>query len=169
MCSSSYAHGMSAQEEPPPVADLSNPEATSKYMSAADIANKVVNTVIVACIDGVDITELCMMGDGVMLAETGKLYNKKKGGYDDKKDDKKVKNIEKGVAFPTCISVNETFAHFSPLKGESKVLKTGDLAKIDMACHIDGSIAAAAHTVMIGEDKVDDRRADVTHCAWTSA
>ena len=169
MYSFSYAHGMSAQEEPTPVADLSNLEVKSKYMSAANITNKALKTAIAACVDGVDIAELCMMGDGVMLNETGKLYNKKKGGDDDKKDDKKVKTIKKGVAFPTCISVNETFAHFSPIKGESKVSKTGDLVKIDMACHIDGFIAAAAHTVLIGEDKVDDRRADVTYCAWTAA
>merc|ERR1712176_1120084 len=90
---------------------------------------------------------------------TGKLYNKKV----------KDKKIEKGIAFPTCISVNELVGHFSPLKGESRTLKTGDLIKVDMACHIDGFIAAAAHTIVIGEEKVEDRRADVVHAAWTAA
>ena len=70
----------------------------------------------------------------------GKLYNKKV----------KDKKIEKGIAFPTCISVNEIVGHFSPLKGESRQLKAGDVAKIDMAVQIDGFIAAAAHTIIIG-------------------
>jgi methionine aminopeptidase len=31
----------------------------------------------------------------------------------------KGKKIEKGIAFPTCISVNEILGHFSPLKGDA--------------------------------------------------
>merc|ERR1712216_946630 len=54
-------------------------------------------------------------------------------------------------------------------KGESSALKKGDLAKIDMACHIDGFIAAAAHTLVVAEEKVEDRRADVVHAAWNAA
>jgi len=91
--------------------------------------------------------------------EVGKLYNKKV----------KDKKIEKGIAFPTCISVNEIVGHFSPLKGESRILQAGDVCKIDMAIHIDGFIAAAAHTVLIGDDKVDDKRADVIMAAYTAA
>merc|ERR1712137_1069449 len=89
----------------------------------------------------------------------GKLYNKKV----------KDKKIEKGIAFPTCISVNELCGHFSPLKGESRTLSAGDVAKIDLACHIDGFIAAAAHTVVVGEDKVEDKRADCIMAAWNAA
>jgi curved DNA binding protein len=55
------------------------------------------------------------------------------------------------------------------MKGESKQLKAGDVAKIDMACHIDGFIAAAAHTVVIGDDKVEDNRADVMMAAYNAA
>merc|ERR1719299_204357 len=104
------------------------------------------------------------MGDKMLEEETGKLYNKKV----------KEKKIEKGVAFPTCISVNELVGHFSPLKGESRVLKAGDVAKVDLACHIDGFIAAAGHTVLVSADKleggkVEDKRADVIHAAWNAA
>lgn len=77
--------------------------------------------------------------------------------------------MEKGVAFPTCVSVNDVIGHFSPLKGESKVLKAGDVAKIDMACHFDGFIAAAAHTIIVGGDVLEDKRADVIHAAWKAA
>merc|ERR1740117_2268927 len=100
------------------------------------------------------------------MEETGKLYNKKIKGKGDEKD----KKIEKGISFPTCISVNEFVGHFSPMnKAESRTLKNGDLVKVDMGCHIDGFIAAAAHTIVVGEDKAEDRRADVVHAAWTAA
>merc|ERR1712137_1131278 len=89
----------------------------------------------------------------------GKLYNKKV----------KDKKIEKGIAFPTCISVNELCGHFSPLKGESRKLAAGDVAKVDMACHIDGFIASAAHTVVVGGDAVEDKRADCIMAAWNAA
>merc|ERR1719219_1664192 len=77
--------------------------------------------------------------------------------------------IEKGIAFPTCVSVNEIAGHFSPLRGESRGLIPGDLVKVDMACHIDGYIAAAGHSLVVGGDQVEDRRADVIMAAWNAA
>lgn len=153
------------------VADLSSPDVTTKYQTCAVIVNKALQQVIAGCIEDAEIATLCELGDSIMTEETGKLYNKKKGAGDDKdKDkDKPAKKMEKGVAFPTCISVNETVGHFSPLKGESRQLKTGDLVKIDMACHIDGFIAAAAHTIVVGDAVVEDRRADVTQAAWNAS
>lgn len=38
--------------------------------------------------------------------------------------------MAKGVAFPTCISKNETVGHYSPLKLETEVLKGGDVVKM---------------------------------------
>ena len=43
---------------------------------------------------------------------TGKVYNQKKKG----------KAIEKGSAFPTCISVNNCVGHYSPLSSEDDVV-----------------------------------------------
>lgn len=142
------------------VTDLSNPDVTTKYRSAADIANKALQKVVEACVVGADIATICEMGDKILEEETGKLYNKK---------DKDGKKMEKGVAFPTCVSCNELVGHFSPLKGESRTLAEGDVAKVDLACHLDGFIAAAAHTVVVGKEKVDDRRADVIMAAWNAA
>eukprot|EP00913_Durusdinium_trenchii_P011790 g11072.t1 len=96
------------------------------------------------------------MGDKIMEEETGKLYNKK---------DKEGKKMEKGVAFPTCVSVNEIVGHFSPLPGESR---QGHRARY-LACHIDGFIASAAHTIIVGGEKVTDRKADVVMAAWNAA
>merc|ERR1719277_1311980 len=55
------------------------------------------------------------------------------------------------------------------MKGESTTLKAGDVAKIDLACHLDGHIASAAHTVLVGCDAVEDRRADAVMAAWNAA
>ena len=58
--------------------------------------------------------------------------------------------IEKGIAFPTCISVNHCVCHFSPLQSEDKTLATGDVVKIDLGVHIDGCIAVVGHTMTVG-------------------
>eukprot|EP00928_Gymnodinium_smaydae_P048548 TRINITY_DN3246_c0_g1_i2.p1 TRINITY_DN3246_c0_g1~~TRINITY_DN3246_c0_g1_i2.p1 ORF type:complete len:414 (+),score=97.91 TRINITY_DN3246_c0_g1_i2:85-1242(+) len=147
------------------VHDLTSPDVTTKYRSAGDIVNKALTKVAEACVADADIATLCEMGDTIMEEETGKLYNKKVS----KGEDKPEKKIEKGIAFPTCISVNEVTNHFSPMKGESKTLQKGDVVKIDLACHLDGFIAAAAHTIVIGDDKVEDKRADVVMAAWNAA
>ena len=40
------------------------------------------------------------------------------------------KKIERGVAFPTCLSVNNTVCHYSPLASDETVLKEGDILKM---------------------------------------
>ena len=85
----------------------------------------------------------------------------------------KSKKIEKGVAFPTCISVNEYVCHYSPLESESRTLQEGDIIKIDLGVHIDGYIAVAAHTMVVtAEDsppKLKGKAADVILAAYTAA
>ena len=79
-------------------------------------------------------------------------------------NNKKSKKLERGIAFPTCISVNNVIRHFSPLVDESCKLEEGDVAKIDLGCHIDGFIAQAAHTIVVSNDagkKITGKKADV--------
>lgn len=42
----------------------------------------------------------------------------------------KGKQIEKGVAFPTCVSPNSIVGHFSPLADNATTIKNGDLVKM---------------------------------------
>ncbi|XP_020241277.1 ERBB-3 BINDING PROTEIN 1 isoform X2 [Asparagus officinalis] len=79
------------------------------------------------------------------------------------------KKIERGVAFPTCISVNNVVCHYSPLAGDENVLEENDVVKIDMGCHIDGFIAVVAHTHVLQEGPVTGRAADVIAAANTAA
>lgn len=59
-----------------------------------------------ACTPGVKAVALCQLGDESIEEATGKIYNGK--GKDGKK-------IDKGIAFPTCISPNHCVGHYSPL------------------------------------------------------
>lgn len=65
--------------------------------------------------------------------------------------------MEKGLSFPTCVSVNHVAGHFSPLKSEDAQLKNGDLAKIDLGVHIDGFVGQVAHTVVVGQKEVSGK------------
>lgn len=80
--------------------------------------------------------EVCQFGDKEIDNELSKVYNKNK-------------NMEKGLAFPTCISPNEICGNFSPMKDESLEIKEGDLLKIDVGAHIDGYIAVGGQTICV--------------------
>jgi methionine aminopeptidase len=40
------------------------------------------------------------------------------------------KKIDKGIAFPTCVSVNNTVCHFSPLASDETVVNANDIVKM---------------------------------------
>lgn len=82
------------------------------------------------CVPGSDVYTICTEVDKLIEEELKKVYN-----------NKKAKKLERGIAFPTCISVNHIFGHYSPLSDESSKLEEGDLAKIDLGCHLDGFVA----------------------------
>ena len=88
--------------------DLTKAEVVTKYRCAGDIANKVLQAVIEAIKPGVMPVEICTLGDTLVEEACSKIYNQKKGG----------KKMDKGSAFPTCISVNNCVGHYSPLVSE---------------------------------------------------
>jgi len=106
------------------------------------------------------VQDLCESGDKLLADETAKVF-------------KKEKDMKKGIAFPTCISVNNCICHFSPLKTEPDLqLKDGDVVKIDLGAHIDGFCAVVAHTLVVGatkDNKVTGRKADVVLAAHQAA
>uniref|UniRef100_A0A673M7T3 Proliferation-associated protein 2G4-like n=1 Tax=Sinocyclocheilus rhinocerous TaxID=307959 RepID=A0A673M7T3_9TELE len=109
----------------------------TKYKMGADIANQVLKVVIEAAKPGVSVLSLCEKGDAFINVETGKVF-------------KKEKEIKKGIAFPTCVSVNNGVCHFSPLKSDPDyTLKDGDLVKIDLGVHVDGFISNIAHSFVV--------------------
>lgn len=69
-----------------------------------------------AAVPGAKIVDLCAVGDKFVADATGKIFKSSK--------------IEKGLAFPTCISVNNVVGHFSPLQGDTTALKENDVVKM---------------------------------------
>jgi methionine aminopeptidase len=60
--------------------------------------------------------ELAETGDKMILKEVEAKHKKSK--------------VEKGIAFPTCISINNCVGHYSPLSGDATVIQEGDLVKV---------------------------------------
>eukprot|EP00954_Amorphochlora_amoebiformis_P019571 1333510-Amorphochlora_amoeboformis.AAC.1 len=138
------------------VEDISNPNVVTKYKKAGEIANNAIKKVMESIkLDG-KIVDACQVGDDYIMEECGKIYNKTKP------------KVEKGIGFPTCVSVNHVVGHFSPLSEDDSKFKEGDLIKIDLGVHIDGYVAVAAHT-MILEKKATGKRADVLMAAHKAA
>lgn len=146
-----------SEDEEPTIAEES---VVTKYKSAGEIANRILRKIIEASTAGSTVCSLCQLGDKLILEETSKVF-------------KKEKAMKKGIAFPTCISVNNCVCHFSPLLSEAAViLKDGDIVKIDLGVHIDGFIAVVGHTVIVGaskENKVTGRKADVIQAAYLAS
>lgn len=142
------------QEEEHTTADNT---VVEKYKTAGTIVNKTLNSLIQGCKVGASVKALCQKGDNQMESETGKKY-------------KNDPDMKKGIAFPTCLSVNNCICHFSPSKNDPDYqLKAGDVVKIDLGAHIDGFIAVAAHTIVVGakpENKAKGRAADVVLAAY---
>ncbi|KAI1733034.1 metallopeptidase family m24 domain-containing protein [Ditylenchus destructor] len=137
----------------------SNDVVLTKYNMAAEIVNNVLKEVLAEVKSGADVTQLCKMGDTKVEERTQKAF-------------KNQKDVPKGIAFPTCVSVNNCVCHFSPLSSETPmVLKDGDVVKIDLGAHIDGYIASVAHTVVVGaskENKVSGKKANVILAAYNA-
>ena len=136
---------------------IEKPAILDKYKAASLITNAALLKVISLCTVGADIFTVCQEGDKFMEEELKKVFNNKKS-----------KKLERGLAFPTCISVNNIFGHYSPMGDESSKLQEGDIAKIDLGCHIDGFVSQAAHTIFVSADpasKATGKKADVVLAA----
>jgi len=147
------------EEEPTIAQDV----VVTKYKMVADIVNGVLKKLIEKSVAGALVVDICELGDNLLKEETSKVY-------------RKDKEVKKGIAFPTCVSVNNCVCHCSPLKSETAItLKDGDLVKIDLGAHLDGFPAVVAHSLVVGsspEKKATGRHADVilaAHYAFEAA
>ncbi|CAB4009226.1 Proliferation-associated 2G4 [Paramuricea clavata] len=146
----------SETEEP----TISEDVVVTKYKMAGDMANRVLAQVVQATVANVTARTLCAMGDSLIVEETSKVYKNKK-------------EMKKGIAFPTCVSVNNCVCHFTPLTSDPDIeIKNGDMVKIDLGIHIDGYVAVIGHTIVVGaskENKVTGRQADVLLAAYLTS
>jgi len=147
-----------SEEEIEETADLSSPDVVDKYKAAAEVANKVMVAVIKQCVADKKIVDICEQGDKLITELANGVYKNSK--------------LERGIAFPTCISVNHVAGHFSPLADDTTVLKNGDVVKIDLGVHVDGLISQTAHTVIVSstpETATTGRKADVVAACYYAA
>lgn len=144
------------------------PDVVDKYKTAAEIANAALEAVLKFAYDGMAVHTLCALADAQMEKKAGAVYNKARTEGGEK--------LDKGVAFPTCVSVAPCAAHFSPAAvEEGGELKAGECFTVHAAAHIDGycAMAAGCGVVRAGKDAeaavVTGRPADVMVAAWTAA
>ena len=140
-----------------------DPRAFSYLQDAGRIADDALQAIIKKMVPGANLYELCTQSDAFILDKLSKIYTKKK--------------FIKGLAFPTCISINEVCGNYSaPAEitddpHEKKTLSEGDVAKIDLGVQIHGFAAVAAHTVVVSskpDEKVTGAKADVVLAAYNS-
>ena len=86
-------------------------DVCTKYQEASKIVNLTLEGIATQCLPGAKVLDICQFGTTVMESQTSKLYNKKSSGV----------AVEKGVAFPVCISVNDVICNRSPLSSEELV------------------------------------------------
>lgn len=86
--------------------------------------------------------KLCALGDSRIIELTSKAF-------------KAQKSVQKGISMPTCVSIDNCACHFSPLASDKPIeLKKDQVVKFELGAHVDGYIAIAAHTIVIGASKV---------------
>jgi curved DNA binding protein len=130
-----------------PIIQLQDETNLNRYKAAGVITSKVLDIIVPKCIPGTNVFELCQEGDKIIMEKLSEVH----------KDCK-----YKGVAFPTCISINNCAGFFSPLPDDQTIIKEGDLVKIELGVHIDGFPALICYTVLVNNgEPISDKRANV--------
>lgn len=141
---------------------INNSDVMMRYKKAALWCNETLQVLLDAIKPGVTVYELCRLGDDTMTAKLKTMF----------------RGTDKGIAFPTSISVNSCVAHNSPAADDeagSQQIILGDVVHIDLGIHVDGYCAQVAHTVQVTENNElcpDDKTAKViaaTHSILNTA
>ncbi|KAF2152491.1 curved DNA-binding protein [Myriangium duriaei CBS 260.36] len=137
---------------------LANPDTLTKYKTAGQISQKVLETVSGWCTEGAKIIDICQRGDKLIEEEVSKVY--------------KGKKIGKGFGHPTTISPSSYVTPYTPLVSDNeeaeRTLKAGEAVKIQLGAQIDGFGTIVCDTVVVGSQEGQDRQADLllaTHYA----
>lgn len=124
-------------------------EEISKYKAAGMVAQTVLTQLAALCLPGKNVMQLCERGDQLIQEELGKCPICLDGAFIG------------GVAFPTCISVDNVICHFSPcpLDGEvtEQTLRQNALVKIELGVHVDGYPALIGKSFICTNDAADEK------------
>ncbi|KAK1063077.1 hypothetical protein LTR74_009768 [Friedmanniomyces endolithicus] len=138
---------------------LANPDTLTKYKTAAQISQKVLEQVKQLCTEGAKILEICQKGDKLLEDEVAKVF--------------KGKKISKGISHPCTVSPSTYVTPYTPLVSDAEeaatALKPVEAVKIQLGAQIDGFGAIVCDTVVVGSgSEVTGRPADLmlaTHYA----
>lgn len=130
--------------EKPADDSLGGPGVLDKYTAAGKVARRAMEELLQKLLPGADVHELTRWGNTRIVELCREHFPSKK--------------MEKGVAFPVCVSPNEIVGNFAPLKEESIVLKNGDLVKVELGVHFDGFPVILAHSACVGPVGTDEQR-----------
>ncbi|KAK4545039.1 hypothetical protein LTR36_003590 [Oleoguttula mirabilis] len=137
---------------------LANPDTLTKYKTAAQISQKVLEDVKQLCTEGAKILEICQKGDKLLEDEVAKVF--------------KGKKISKGISHPCTVSPSIYVTPYTPLVSDAEeagtALKAEETVKIQLGAQIDGFGAIVCDTVIVGAKEVTGRAADLmlaTHYA----
>ncbi|KAK1035648.1 hypothetical protein LTR33_016445 [Friedmanniomyces endolithicus] len=137
-------------EGAPPDYSLANPDTLTKYKTAAQISQKVLEQVKQLCTEGAKILEICQKGDKLLEDE-----------------------VAKGISHPCTVSPSTYVTPYTPLVSDAEeaatALKSAEAVKIQLGAQIDGFGAIVCDTVVVGAgSEVTGRPADLmlaTHYA----
>ncbi|KAJ1977648.1 Proliferation-associated protein 2G4 [Dimargaris xerosporica] len=147
-----------AAKKAPVALGIAEPKVVESYKAAAKIANETMKTLIDACQPGAKVLDLCTLGDKTMADSLAKVDL--------------PAETAKGIAFPTTVTPNQLVAHLSPMKESDDAtmeLKDGDLVKLQLGVQIDGYPALVGHSLVVGQNSTQGRKADVLLAAHYAA
>lgn len=136
---------------------IEKPDILDKFKGAGKITDLAIKKAIELCVPGADVYKVTAEVNNFVEEEVKKVFSNKKS-----------KNMERGIAFPCTISVDNIMGHFSPLADESGIIEEGDVCKIVVGSHFDGYGANTAATHVAGDAKVTGRKADVVLAAYNA-
>ncbi len=111
--------------------DLPHDEMIEKYRQAGTIASTILKKLNELAVVGTKLLDLCLTADK-MIEEAGAI-----------------------PAFPLNTSLNEEAAHFTCNLDETRLIKKGDVLKLDVGVQLDGYIADTAFTKDFGSGHAD--------------
>lgn len=157
--------------ESAPERGIDQPDVLEKYKAAGAIVDQTMDVLRKAAFSGMSVRTMCQLGDAMVEKASAAVYSKARTDTGEK--------MEKGVAFPTCVCINNCASHFCPIETDPEAgveLSAADVITVQVGAHIDGYSALTSQTLVVRESKEDEeapvlegRRADVVTAAYTAA
>lgn len=127
-----------------PEKGIDQSDVLEKYKAAGAIVEQALDIIRRAAYAGMVVGTVCQLGDTYIAKQCARVFSKARTESGEK--------LEKGVAFPTCICINNCACHFCPIEtdpGSSITLKENDIFTVQLGAHIDGYAAISSNTIAV--------------------